>query len=131
MVPGAFLGAADYVQATRNRRYYVDAIDRLLDEVDLLLTVSGMDPAYPIDDPGAFTHYYPRQARAPFNLTGHPAMSIPIGFTAPGDDDAPPLPLAMQLIGRHFDEETIYRAAAAYEHATQWWQQRRPPVDPA
>lgn len=132
LLPGAFLGAADYVQATRDRRYYVDAIDHLLDEVDLLLTVSGMDPAYPIDDPGAFTHYYPRQARAPFNLTGHPAMSLPIGFTTgSGDDASSPLPLAMQLIARHFDEETIYRAAAAYEHATQWWRKQRPPVEAA
>ena len=44
----------------------------------------------------------------PFNLTGHPAISIPCG-TANG------LPIGMMLIGRHWQEATIYRAAHAYE----------------
>jgi aspartyl-tRNA(Asn)/glutamyl-tRNA(Gln) amidotransferase subunit A len=125
LLPGAFLGAADYVQATRNRRHYTAAVDRLLEDVDLLVTASGMDPPYPLDDPDAPARYYPRQARAPFNLTGHPAMSLPVGFTEAGHS-TPPLPVSMQLVGRHFDESTLYRAAAAYEQATGWWRRHRP-----
>ena len=45
---------------------------------------------------------------APFDVTGHPAMSIPCGL---GDG----LPIGAMLIGKHFDEETIYAAAAAFE----------------
>ncbi len=52
----------------------------------------------------------------PINLAGVPAISIPCGF----DDD---LPLGLQIIGKHFDEETIYRTAYAYEQATDFHKQ--------
>jgi amidase len=45
----------------------------------------------------------------PFDVTGHPAMSIPCG----GGD----LPAGMMLIGKHWDEQTIYRAAHAFEQS--------------
>lgn len=123
LLPGAFLRGVDYVKGVRNRTHFTAAIDALLDDVDVLVTASSMDPPFPMDDPQAIEKYYPRQARAPFNLTGHPALAVPGGFT----DDPQPLPLSFQIIGRHFDEATIYRAAAAYEQATPWTE-RRPPV---
>jgi aspartyl-tRNA(Asn)/glutamyl-tRNA(Gln) amidotransferase subunit A len=45
------------------------------------------------------------------NLTGFPSLSIPCGFTASG------LPVGTQLIGRPFDEATLYRFGRAYEEA--------------
>ncbi len=48
-----------------------------------------------------------------FNITGHPAMSVPCGVS----DD---LPIGVMLIGRHFDESTIYRAAYAFEQSGDW-----------
>jgi len=57
----------------------------------------------------------------PFNYTGSPSITMPNGFTSQG------LPTAMQLIGRHGDEATLIRAAAAYERATDW-HLRRPPL---
>lgn len=45
---------------------------------------------------------------APFNATGHPALSLPCG-------DADGLPIGLMLVGRHFDEATVYRTAHAYE----------------
>jgi aspartyl-tRNA(Asn)/glutamyl-tRNA(Gln) amidotransferase subunit A len=47
----------------------------------------------------------------PANLTGFPSLSVPCGFTASG------MPVGMQLIGRPFDEATLYRFAHAYEVA--------------
>ena len=84
----------------------------------VLVTASNMDPAVPIDDETKLKRSYPRQARAPFNLTGHPALSLPIGFTS--EVTEPALPLSMQIVGRHFDEAAIYQVAAAYEQATPW-----------
>jgi len=55
------------------------------------------------------------------NLAGVPALSIPCGFTS----DA--LPVGLQLIWRPFDEASIFRAAHAYESATDW-HTKRPPV---
>ncbi|MEI3614744.1 Asp-tRNA(Asn)/Glu-tRNA(Gln) amidotransferase subunit GatA [Pseudogracilibacillus sp. SO30301A] len=48
----------------------------------------------------------------PANLAGLPALSVPAGFSEAG------LPLGLQIIGKHFDEQTVYRAAHAYEKAT-------------
>ncbi len=50
---------------------------------------------------------------APFDVTGHPAMTIPCGL---GDG----LPIGAMLIGKHFDEEAIYAAAGAFEGAGDW-----------
>ncbi len=56
-----------------------------------------------------------------FNLTGHPAASVPCGFTAEG------LPIGLHVIGRAFDEATVLRVADAYQRATDW-HRRRPPL---
>ena len=48
------------------------------------------------------------------NLAGLPGISFPCGMTSQG------LPIGLQLIGRHFDEETVIRVAHAYEQSTDW-----------
>ncbi len=50
-----------------------------------------------------------------FDITGHPAMSIPCGTS--GD-----LPVGLMLVGRHYEESTIYRAASAFEASGDWQQ---------
>ncbi len=52
------------------------------------------------------------------NLAGLPGMSLPCGFTRSG------LPIGMQLIAKHFEEEKMLRAAYAYEQATEWHRRR-------
>ena len=56
-----------------------------------------------------------------FNATGNPAATIPCGFTAEG------MPVGLQIVGRHEDEQTIIAASAAFEEA-QPWAGKRPPV---
>jgi aspartyl-tRNA(Asn)/glutamyl-tRNA(Gln) amidotransferase subunit A len=58
----------------------------------------------------------------PANFTGHPAISVPCGFTRDG------LPIGLQLIGRSFDESTLLRIAFAYEQ-THDWRARHPRLD--
>jgi aspartyl-tRNA(Asn)/glutamyl-tRNA(Gln) amidotransferase subunit A len=111
---GAFVRAADYVNATRLRRKMTDAFHAMFADIDVAITSSSMDPACRIDDPVACETTYARQSRSPFNVTGSPALSMPVGFTKTG------LPLAMQIVARPFDEATIYRVAEAYERATDW-----------
>jgi len=53
----------------------------------------------------------------PINIAGVPGISIPAGFV-----DG--LPVGMQIIGKHFREETILRVAYAYEQATEWHKRR-------
>ena len=54
----------------------------------------------------------------PVNLAGTCGMSIPAGMSQGG------LPIGLQLIGRPFGEETIIRAAYAFEQATEWHKQK-------
>lgn len=120
LAPGLFVRAEDYVNAQRRRRELVAAVEAVLTDCDLLLTASSMDPACRIDDPEAVEITYPRQARTPFNVTGHPALTLMCGLSK-----VEGLPLSLQLVGRFFDEATIYRAAAGYEAAAPW-KDRRP-----
>jgi len=56
----------------------------------------------------------------PFNLTGQPAASVPVGFSTSG------LPIGLQMVAKINHETDIFRAAAAYEKAQPW--ARHPPV---
>jgi amidase len=51
-------------------------------------------------------------------VTGHPAISVPCGFTAEG------LPVGMQIVGRHQDELGVLQLARAFERVTNFWKQR-------
>ena len=114
IMAGAFVRAADYINATRARRKVTDAFHALFSGVDVMVTASSLDPPCRIDDPKAIELTYGRQARAPFNVTGSPALSVPAGFNKDG------LPLGIQLVGKPFSEATLYRVANAYEQATRW-----------
>ncbi|HYC48727.1 MAG TPA: amidase [Burkholderiales bacterium] len=120
LLAGAFLTAGDYIQAQRRRGEMIAAVNDALRDVDVLVTANAMDTACKIDDEAEIARTYPRQARGPFNLTGHPAIAIPSGLSKGG------LPLSAQIVGRHFDDRTVLRVANAYERAS-GFSQRRPP----
>ena len=84
------------------------------EKFDAIVTVNNMEVAFPIEDQAACDKYYSRQARTPFNVTGNPALAVPIGFDGDG------LPMSMQIITNQFDETMAYRIAASYEAATNW-----------
>lgn len=117
---GAAISAADYIDAQRWRARLTRITNERLGDFDGVITSTNFDPAYPLDDQDAMTRALSRHSRHPFSLTGHPAMSVPAGFTRGG------LPLSMQVVGAYFDEATVYRIANAYERATDW-AARRPP----
>ena len=121
LMPGLFLSAGDYIQAQRRRKQIVDALATAFREVDVLLVASSMDQPCRIDDEPELTRTHARQARAAFNLSGHPALGVMCGMS---NDQ---LPLGMQLVGAPFTEALLYRTARAYERATQW-HTMRPPV---
>ena len=107
-----------YAKSQNLARLLKETYDRMFGEVDLLLM-----PTLPIkatklptgDDPDEIL------ARAfemlpnttPFDVTGHPALAVPCGMS-----DG--LPVSMMLVGRHFDETTIYKAAHGFELAGDW-----------
>jgi aspartyl-tRNA(Asn)/glutamyl-tRNA(Gln) amidotransferase subunit A len=122
LLAGAFFSAADYVGAQRRRAQMIAAVNDAFRNVDVLICASSLDPASRLDDPVETARTYPRQARTPFNVTGHPAVAMMSGLSDAG------LPLSVQFAGRYFEDATVLRVAAAYERATEW-HQRRPPID--
>jgi aspartyl-tRNA(Asn)/glutamyl-tRNA(Gln) amidotransferase subunit A len=114
LLTGAFVTAGEYVQSMQRRGILIDAVNALLNDYDVLLVANSMDPACRIDDEAEVVRTYTRQARMPFNLTGHPAIGLMTGLSSGG------LPLSMQLVGKSFNEKMVLRVAAAYEQATQW-----------
>jgi len=118
---GLLLPAVDYLQAQRVRRVVRRAWAETFASVDCLVTPASQAVAarfgtQAVDLPQGPTpllHAY-LGLLLPFNLTGHPAMSVPCGFSGDG------LPIGMQLVGRPFDEATILRVAHQYQQATDW-----------
>ncbi len=101
--------------AQRERAAVGAAIDRVLHEVDVLMTVNSMEPACRLDaDDDTLARSHVRQARNPFNLSGHPALAMMCGLSAAG------LPLSVQFVARAHDETTLLRVASAYEQASGW-----------
>ena len=111
---GAMYSASDYINALRMRSKFTADFHALFNDVDVIVTASAHDPACRIDDQEACEFIYSRQARAPFNVTGSPAIAVPAGFSQEG------LPLGIQIVGAPYNEAAVYRVGAAYEAATAW-----------
>lgn len=109
-------GTYYYAKAMNLRRQVRAAYDEALGRVDLLLLPTTPMMATPIPGPDASREeilqraFEPTTNTGPFNLTHHPAMSVPCG-------DVDGLPVGMMLVGKHFDEPTILRAAYTFEQS--------------
>jgi aspartyl-tRNA(Asn)/glutamyl-tRNA(Gln) amidotransferase subunit A len=125
---GFFLSASDYVQAQRARSlFYRESLD-LFEKVDLLAGPTIPVTAFRIGttrvnvgDKTAGVIGLLTQYTRPFNLNGFPAITVPCGFSDEG------LPIGLQLAGRPLEEETVLKAAFAYEQSSDW-HLRRPPL---
>lgn len=113
-VLGATITAPDLVQAFRLRRELADAVDAALSRYDVLLTACALSAAPRFDEVPDPTVRPPLVQTIPFNVTGHPALSVPAGLGAAG------LPLSAQVVGRAFDEATVLRVGRAVEQAWNW-----------
>jgi len=120
LMPGAFIPAGDYINAQRRRLTMIAQVNDALREHDVLMCASSMDPASNINDFAETSRTYPRQARTPFNVTGHPALAMCAGFSSGG------MPLSVQFVGRFFEDARVLRVAEAYERATEWHKRRAP-----
>ena len=108
-----------YAKAQNLARQLRETYDRTLADYDLLLMPTVPTKAAPLPPPDASLELVCKRAfdmlanTAPFDVTGHPAFSVPCGMS-----DG--LPVGMMLVGGRWQESTIYRAAAAFEQAVDW-----------
>lgn len=114
---GAFLSAADYIEAVRQRRELCVALAAAMKGLDAVVSANATGPAPRIDAVGTWTVFERASYTAPYNVTGLPALSVPIGF-----EDG--LPLAFQIAGHPFAEAAVLHIGHAFERATDF--NRRP-----
>ena len=107
---------AYYGKAQAARTMTKQDFDEAFKEVDLIVTPVTPTPAFKLgeksEDP--LQMYLSDIFTISVNLAGLPAIALPCGFSKKG------LPIGLQLIGRPFEDNTILRAARAYEQATEW-----------
>ncbi|WP_029267739.1 Asp-tRNA(Asn)/Glu-tRNA(Gln) amidotransferase subunit GatA [Virgibacillus alimentarius] len=86
----------------------------IFENYDVIIGPTTPTPAFKLGEKteNPLTMYMNDVLTIPVNLAGVPGISLPCGFSEEG------LPLGLQIIGKHFDESTVYRAAHAYEQAT-------------
>jgi aspartyl-tRNA(Asn)/glutamyl-tRNA(Gln) amidotransferase subunit A len=111
---GATITAADLLHAQRARRELTDAVNGALTRYDALLTVAALNTAPRFDQPtDAMSSASPMQT-IPFNVTGHPSISVPVGLASDG------MPIGVQISGRAFDEAMMFRIGRAVEKLSGW-----------
>ncbi|MDQ1147929.1 aspartyl-tRNA(Asn)/glutamyl-tRNA(Gln) amidotransferase subunit A [Bacillus sp. SORGH_AS 510] len=110
---------AYYKKAQQVRTLIKKDFEDVFANYDVIVGPTTPTPAFKIgekiDDP--LTMYVNDILTIPVNLAGVPGISVPCGFEAG-------LPLGLQIIGKHFDEATIYRVAHAFEQATNYHKQK-------
>ncbi|HEY1775639.1 MAG TPA: amidase family protein [Solirubrobacteraceae bacterium] len=127
---GSVLSAVDYWRAELARSEFYARVRAILAEYDFIVC-----PVMAVSPPSV--HMFtdgPEEVNGeivdrktgwslafPFNLTSHPAASLPCGFTPDG------LPVGMQVVGRRFGERALLALAARFEEAAPW-RDRRPPL---
>jgi aspartyl-tRNA(Asn)/glutamyl-tRNA(Gln) amidotransferase subunit A len=95
-----------YLQAQRVRRLIKNDFDDAFKQVDIILTPSATGEAFAMNAKLSPLEMYMNDIfTIPASLAGMPCMSIPVGLSSGG------LPLGMQLITKHFDEELMLKAA--------------------
>ena len=116
---GRALSAVDYQRILLRRREFAGRAAAALEAVDAMLV-----PAQPIASPtvarmatlgqvpgelAALTRF-----TAPFDMSGHPTLTLPVSFTATG------LPIGAQFVARHLGEGAIVRIGRAFQRVTDW-----------
>lgn len=111
---------AYYKKAQKARTLIKNDFDKVFEDYDVIVGPTTPTPAFKVgekvEDP--LTMYATDILTIPVNLAGVPGISLPCGFSSEG------LPIGLQIIGKHFDEATIYRAAYAFEQATDHHKQK-------
>ena len=126
---GSRVTTGDYMRAEGRIAELKATFDDAFETYDLIMSPVSSFPAFPDETfPGSITgsssypvQYWNGAFTMHGNAIGHPAASVPAGFSPDG------LPIGLQIIGRRYDEESVLAASAAFERARPWIG-HRPPV---
>lgn len=124
---GQQISGVEYQKIMLRRMAFRGQVEALFSTADVLLTpVQPFDPLrlVTIATLGEQPELIARLQRytCPFDMSGHPTLSLPAGFSSAG------MPIGLQLVAAQFDEGMLIRAGAAFQNATSW-HQRHPRLD--
>ncbi|AGK52117.1 Asp-tRNA(Asn)/Glu-tRNA(Gln) amidotransferase subunit GatA [Bacillus sp. 1NLA3E] len=110
---------AYYKKAQKVRTLIKQDFENVFEKYDVIVGPTTPTPAFKIGEKTAdpLTMYANDILTIPVNLAGVPGISVPCGFSNG-------LPLGLQIIGKHYDEKTVYRVAHAFEQATDFHKQK-------
>ncbi|RSK25779.1 Asp-tRNA(Asn)/Glu-tRNA(Gln) amidotransferase subunit GatA [Bacillus sp. HMF5848] len=110
---------AYYKKAQKVRTLIKQDFETVFEKYDVIIGPTAPTPAFKIDEnmSDPMTMYANDILTIPVNLAGVPGISVPCGLV-----DG--LPVGLQIIGKHFDESTVYRVAHAFEQATDFHKAR-------
>ncbi|WP_442597786.1 Asp-tRNA(Asn)/Glu-tRNA(Gln) amidotransferase subunit GatA [Neobacillus sp. D3-1R] len=110
---------AYYKKAQQVRTLIKKDFEDVFEKYDVIVGPTTPTPAFKIGEKTSdpMTMYANDILTIPVNLAGVPAISVPCGFSNG-------LPLGLQIIGKHFDESTIYRVAHVFEQSTDYHKQK-------
>lgn len=109
LAAGALVGAADFVVAQQARRELTARYRIATRGLDAVIVLSSFYRPCQVDDENALAATYDRSARGIFNVTGDPAIAVPVGFSSDG------MPLGIQLAAPPYRESRLLRIAHALE----------------
>ena len=116
---------AYYFKAQKVRTLIKEDFDKAFSKYDILITPTSPTPAFrlneKVSDP--LTMYLSDIYTIPINLAGIPAISLNCGYSKSN------LPIGLQIIGKHFSEETILRAAFNFEQYNDV-ERKKPEINP-
>jgi len=117
---GSTFSATDYQKILLHRHEFCGRVRSMFEDIDILIIPAQPNAAPTLaemaalgdQDPGTLNALL--QFTAPSDVTGSPALTLPAGFTKAG------VPVAFQFIGRHFEEDILFRAGHKFQLETDW-----------
>jgi aspartyl-tRNA(Asn)/glutamyl-tRNA(Gln) amidotransferase subunit A len=113
---GDNVSGIDYANARRLQVKWIHQMRQLFESIEAIVLPATPMPAMRIDeaDPIKLSRGNLTRFTRMFNFSGNPAIVLPCGFTSDG------LPIGLQIVGGHRQEEKVLQLAYAYEQATEW-----------
>ena len=117
---GFTFSAMDYQKILLHRHEFCGKVRSMFEDIDILIIPAQPNAAPTLaemaalgdQDPGTLNSLL--QFTAPSDLTGSPALTLPAGYTKAG------VPVAFQFVGRHFEEDILFRAGHKFQLETDW-----------
>ena len=114
LILGKSITNESYNECLNKKKKLGQQINEILNYYDILLTLTNFDLPFDIGNIKQIEKQYMRHARSPFNVSGHPSISIPCGLSHTG------LPIGFQIVGKNCGDRQIANIAEEYLNIIEW-----------